>query len=281
MLAILGYLSEQRRVVLNWSRRSWPSLQKTNKDIYRSIPIMKTGLRILVWVLTLMAVLIFLAACVITISDGQGVLVFIFSIPAMAILLFFAILLSRKMEIKKGSIFRVDYVPLFFVGFLILFFVFAFIPGLRSLPDSFLGLVGKTFTYAVGKTPYAFFKDRASFPNKLAGALNVKTDINFSDLDVSFAWDKVCIFGPYTNSQQAKQVLNLDWNIEERSQIHNSDSINALVFLYQGSVNQVVDLKRGVADFKNVDICLSRERANFEVEVDPNKFKILKLVIRP
>jgi hypothetical protein len=88
---------------------------------------------------------------------------------------------------------------------------------------------------------------------------------------------RVCIFGPYTNNEKAQSVLHMNWNIEERSEIHFSDSVNALVFLYQGSVNQVVDLKRGIADFKDLDICLSRNQANFELRTDANGLKILVL----
>lgn len=124
-----------------------------------------------------------------------------------------------------------------------------------------------------------FFKERASFPTKLSAQLkkeNQKTII-FSDLDVTFAWDKVCILGPYTNKAKAKSVLNMNWNIEERSQIHVSDSVNALVFLYQGSVNQVIDLKRGIADFQDLDMCLNRNQANFEIRTDPNGLRILTL----
>ena len=69
----------------------------------------------------------------------------------------------------------------------------------------------------------------------------------------------------------------MNWNIEERSEIHFSDSVNALVFLYQGSVNQVVDLKRGIADFKDLDICLPRNQANFELRTDANGLTILML----
>lgn len=239
---------------------------------------MKINSRALVYLLTLTAAFIFIFSCVITLSDGQGALIFVFSIPAMVVLLFFAILISHRIKKEKDSVSYVDIAPKFLSCFLVVFFVSAFIPGLRIMPDTFMGFIGNVFALTTGKTPYAFFKDRASFPNKLEDALKRQTKINFSNLDLTFAWDKVCVFGPYTNNVKARQVLNLDWNIEERSQIYFSDSINALVFLYQGKVNQVVDLKRGIADFKNVDICLSSAQANFEAEVDLNGRKFLKLV---
>ncbi len=240
---------------------------------------MNTLLSVGVLVLTLLTLLIFLASCVITLTDGQGALVFVFSIPAMSILLFCALMFSRKIRADNHSTWRMDYFPKIVSAFLIAFFISLFIPGLKTLPDTFMNLVETTFTYATGRTPYAFFKERASFPTKLSAQLqkeNQKT-IPFSDLDVTFAWDTVCIFGPYTNNAKAKSVLNMNWDIEEHSEIHVSDSVNALIFLYQGSVNQVVDLKRGITDFKDLDMCLSRNQANFELRTDANGLRILML----
>ena len=229
-----------------------------------------------VFLLTTLAITIFVGSCVITLSDGQGALIFIFSIPAMVLLLLLAVFLSRKIKPKAKSVVRMDYFPKIVACLIALFFIFSFIPGLRNAPDRFMEYVGIGFKLATGKTPYAFFKDRSSFQNKLALALKSQKKINFSDLDLTFAWDKVCIFGPYANNEKVKSVLKMNWNIEERSQIYYSDSINALVFLYQGSVNQVVDLRRGIADFKDLDFCLSREQANFDLEVSADGAKFLK-----
>lgn len=193
----------------------------------------------------------------------------------MAVLLSFAVLLGRRVQAQ--SQFRVEHAPQLFALFLIIFFVAAFIPGLRKGPEEFIGLVNKAFTFATGKTPYAFFKDRASFSNKLSQGIKNKKEIIFSDLDVTFAWDAVCIFGPYTDNQKAKSVLQMNWDIEERSKIRDSDSINALVFLYQGQVNQVVDLSRGLADFKDVDMCLARHKATFNILIDANGRTILDI----
>ena len=240
---------------------------------------MNTIVYIGVLLLTLLMLVIFLASCVITLTDGQGALVFVVSIPAMSILLLCALMLGRKLTAHNHSTWRIDYFPKIVSAFLIVFFISSFIPALRTLPDAVTNLVGTTFTYATGTSPYAFFKERASFSTKLSAQLqkeNPKTII-FSDLDVTFAWDRVCMFGPYTNNAKAKSVLNMNWNIEERSQIHVSDSVNALVFLYQGSVNQVIDLKRGIADFQDLDMCLNRNQANFEIRTDANGLRILTL----
>lgn len=253
---------------------------QTKREVCFSIQIiMDKLLSVSVLVLTLLTLLIFLASCVITLTDGQGALVFVFSIPAMSILLFCALMFSRKIEASTHSTWRIDYFPKIVSALLIAFFISLLVPGLRKLPDTFMNLVGTTFTYATGRTPYAFFKERASFPTKLSAQLqkgNQKT-ILFADLDVTFAWDTVCIFGPYTSNEKAQSVLHMNWNIEERSEIHFSDSVNALVFLYQGSVNHVVDLKRGIADFTDLDMCLSRNQANFELRTNANGHRILTL----
>ncbi len=240
---------------------------------------MNTLLSVGILVLTLLTLLIFLASCVITLTDGQGALVFVLSIPTMSTLLFCALLLSRRIKASTHSTWRMDYFPKIVSALLMAFFISLLVPGLQKLPDTFMDLVGTTFTYATGATPYAFFKERASFPNKLSAQLKTENQkaIIFADLGVTFAWDRVCIFGPYTNNEKAQSVLHMNWNIEERSEIHFSDSVNALVFLYQGSVNQVVDLKRGIADFKDLDICLTRNQANFELRTDANGLTILIL----
>lgn len=227
--------------------------------------------------LSLITFLIFTASCVITASDGQGAFIFIFTIPMMAALLFGAALLARKSRAAHGSRFRLELIPKIFSVFLVFFFVSAFIPGVRIIPGAVMGLIAGAFTQATGKTPYVYFKERASFPNRLLEKLKTEKVIVFSEVDVTFAWDKVCIFGPYTNNAKAQSILKLDWNIEERSQIQSSDSINALVFLYQGKVNQVVDLYRGTADFKELDLCLDRPQSNFNLETDAQGRKVLSL----
>ena len=234
-------------------------------------------LSIVVLLLTLLTLIIFLASCVITLTDGQGALVFVVSIPTMSILLLCALLLGRHIQATNPSPWRIDYFPKAVSALLITFFMCLFIPGLRKFPDTFMNLVDKTFTHATGQSPHAFFKERASFPTKLSAHLNNEdhTTIAFSNLDVTFAWDTVCIFGPYTNNEKAKLILNMDWNIEERSDIHFSDSVNALVFIYQGRVNHVVDLKRSMTDFTDLDMCLHRNQANFEIRTDANGRRIL------
>ena len=237
-------------------------------------------LKIIFVLLILFSILIFLASCIVTLSDGQGFFIFFISLPIIATLLSAGTFLGKRIDIKNSSSIRFSLLPKLLAAFIFLFFLFSLIPGLRILPDVFMNVVERSFVAVSGKSPRIFFEERASLPNKLRKEMTQKRKINFSDLELTFAWDKVCIFGPYTNNKKAKSVLNLDWKIEEHSEVHFSDSVNALVFLYQDNVNKAVDLNRGIADFKNLDLCLSRETAHFEVKFDKNGLRYLELITK-
>ena len=227
---------------------------------------------IIFFVLQIAAFIVFLFSCVVTLSDAQGALIFIFSLPVIALLLSLSWAIARKMG-NGGSLERW---PKLSASSLVLFFVFSWIPGLNVVPDAFLDLVGKSFQLALGKTPYVYFKERNSFAQLLDRELGKQPNrVDLGLLGVSFAWDHVCVFGPYTNNAQAREVLHIDWNIEERSEIGHSDSINSLVFLFEGKVSTVIDLRRAIADFKSVDRCWDRRQAAFQVTRNPNNRTIL------
>lgn len=223
------------------------------------------------------AFLAFLFSCVVTMSDGQGALIFIFTLPLITLLLGGALLLARSIDKNKKLGFSFQLLPKVSLFFLLLFIVLSFIPILNFAPQTFLKYVGISFESITGKTPYLYFRERNSFPSHLSKSLSSPAikEIDFSSLGVSFAWDKLCIFGPYTDNAKARRVINLDWNIEDRSEIHYSDSINALVFLFEGKVNQVVDLKRGIADFSKLDFCVDRNQTLFSMSLDGNGRKLL------
>lgn len=242
---------------------------------------MKKIARLFLYTIFLLTVVVlFIGSCLIALTDGQGAIVFVFSIPAIALLLFFSWIVANNLI----NVFAVDrrllLMPKILSLSIALFILFSFLPFLRPIPETFMEILGKTFKYFVGKTPYQYARERSSLPNVLNRKIAKMENrvLNFSDLDVTYAWDKMCILGPYTDNQRAKTVLGIDWNIEDRSEIKYSDAINSLVFLYQGKVNHVVDLKRGIIDFKNLDLCIERERSQFEMSIDRNSRKILSLV---
>jgi hypothetical protein len=150
-----------------------------------------------------------------------------------------------------------------FIG---LFVALSPIPALNAVPGAVLSGVGKTFEYFTGKSPYAFMKERNNLENSLRRHLEKfpTPNLNLGQLPVTFAWDRVCFFPPYTNGAEAKKVLGLDWNLEEYSQIKFSDSVNALVFLYEGRVNKTADLPRRLAEFGALGgHCFARREAIF------------------
>lgn len=211
-------------------------------------------------------------------SDGQGALIFAVTIPAMVVLLTVARISGRALDKANTPSTKFKKAPTLLFIAILGFFVFSLVPGLNRLNSHFLGFVGKTFELTTGKTPYAYFKERKSFANLLKQKLDESKDgqINFDHVGVTFAWDIVCIFGPYTNNDQAQKVLNINWNIEERSAIAHSDSINALVFLNHGKPNLVIDLNRDLADFKNPNRCFDRSQTRFPF----NKYQNSQIVIQ-
>lgn len=238
----------------------------------------RTALSLLVGLLLICSVLALLFSCIVTASDGQGALIFIFTLPLMAVLLFVSQLLARHIT-KEAASFR----PLLTTTIVLswaqgLFFVMLLIPGLQVVPQTAIGFLGKAFSAVTGKSPYAFFRDRKAFATLLAKELeqSESTSVDLGALEVTFAWDRVCILGPYTNNARAKEVMGLDFDLESRSDIEHSDSVNALVFLYEGKVNNVVDLKRGVTDFKVLDVCLERRETVFLRSRDANGLPFLE-----
>lgn len=230
--------------------------------------------RFLTVLLTLTAIGIFLFSCIVTVADGQGALIFVFTVPAILILLGIAIFFTEKINHKfyQKMIYLFPRTTIFFI---VAFFASTLIPILNPISDKFIDTLSKTFVIFIGKTPHIFFKERASFQNKLTKAIANKDTIHFSELDLSFAWDKVCIFEPYITNEKVNLILGFNWNIENYSKINQSDSIVALVFLYQGKVNQVVDFNRNIADFKNLNLCLNRNQSQFNIQAEPGRSKIL------
>ena len=75
-------------------------------------------------------------------------------------------------------------------------------------------------------------------------------------------WDRVCIFGPYTNNSEAKKTLGFEWNIEARTDIRTSEGINVLAFVKDSSVLDYAEHPRRKGDFAELrGKCLDRDHA--------------------
>lgn len=99
-------------------------------------------------ILNALSVCIFIFACIVASSDAQGALAFLFYLPIAAVLFLVSAMRAKN---KKGR-----WVSISGLIFIILFVVFAFIPGLAKIPATVIGVVSSGFELVTGKTPYAW-----------------------------------------------------------------------------------------------------------------------------
>ncbi len=85
-------------------------------------------------------------------------------------------------------------------------------------------------------------------------------------------WDRVCIFGPYSNDKAAKDTLTFHWDLESKSSITHNDSIGLLVFVQGEQVVEFVEHARRDGDFTNLSRqCFAREKSTFHHQTNPQK----------
>ena len=77
-------------------------------------------------------------------------------------------------------------------------------------------------------------------------------------------WDRVCVLGPYSNDQTAKEALGFGWPVESRSSIQESDGISLLLFARGQHVVRSAEHPRDQGDFSALSgRCFPREEAQF------------------
>ncbi len=88
----------------------------------------------------------------------------------------------------------------------------------------------------------------------------------------AFAWDRVCIFGPYTPDDKIDAVTGISGAAARAYDIRSNDGIDVLMFLDQSRIVDSVAHSRGRADFgpELVGRCYSRDRAVFAVRTPPS-----------
>jgi hypothetical protein len=86
-----------------------------------------------------------------------------------------------------------------------------------------------------------------------------------------FAWDKVCILGPYTPDDRVDSLTGIQGAAEQAPDIRSNDGINVLMFVRDARIAASVAHPRNQEDFgpEVVGKCYSREQANFSVRVPP------------
>ncbi|MES2355159.1 MAG: hypothetical protein V4568_12315 [Pseudomonadota bacterium] len=86
------------------------------------------------------------------------------------------------------------------------------------------------------------------------------------------AWEKVCVLGPYSNNDTAKQTLGFEWNAEAKTSIQTNEGISLLLFVQDKQVVSYVEHPRNHGDFSNLTTqCFSREKAQFIHDPKPTK----------
>lgn len=88
-------------------------------------------------------------------------------------------------------------------------------------------------------------------------------------------WQRVCVLGPYSDSRRARELLGFDWDVEWRSAIVSSDSINLLLFADSAQVWHWVEHPRGEGDFSAYSgQCFSRANAVFKRDPDADSLAL-------
>lgn len=78
------------------------------------------------------------------------------------------------------------------------------------------------------------------------------------------AWEKVCVLGPYSNNDAAKQTLGFKWNAEAKTSIQTNEGISLIIFVQNKQVFSYVEHPRNHGDFSNLTAqCFPREKAQF------------------
>ena len=84
------------------------------------------------------------------------------------------------------------------------------------------------------------------------------------------AWDRVCVFGPYSDNAAAKKALGFDWDVESRTAISTNDGIALLLFAQGQQVTGIVEHPRNLGDFSTLTgQCFPRARARFYQNTQP------------
>lgn len=87
----------------------------------------------------------------------------------------------------------------------------------------------------------------------------------------TFAWDKVCIFGPYTSDADIDGVAEVQGAAKQAHGIQSRDDIDVLLFVHDGDIAASVAHPRDHGDFgpELVGKCYSRQQAVFSVRKAP------------
>lgn len=135
------------------------------------------------------AVALFVFSAVITLSDPQGGLVFVVTLPAMLVCVSLAAWLSRGTRARFRTTVAVS-------SLLALFFVSAFVPGLHFYSDALMQAVEAGYKTTYGVTPYAAHHIQPTdIAPMIKNALKAEQGnaLDLRSLPLSAPWTKLCL----------------------------------------------------------------------------------------
>jgi hypothetical protein len=88
----------------------------------------------------------------------------------------------------------------------------------------------------------------------------------------AFAWDKACVFGPYTPDRDVDAVTGIQGAAERAYDIRSNDGIDVLMFIHEHQIAASVAHRRSQGDFGPdvVGKCYSKDQAIFSVRKPPS-----------
>ena len=111
-----------------------------------------------------------------------------------------------------------------------------------------------------------------SVSRSIAGSVKRGNGTGFALVDyTSFAWDKVCIFGPYTPGSKIEAGTGIPGAARHAYDIESRDDIDALLFVHGGGIALSIAHSRQSGDFgpEVVGKCYSKAQAVFSVRTPP------------
>lgn len=204
---------------------------------------------------------VFIFSLIIMTTDGQGVFVFIITLPIIIGLSAFSIYISGKLNDPRKYFLRFSKVVI--IG-LCLFSISGLIPVVNKVPIASIEFLIQGFTLVTGKTPRQYFKDRNDLEKLIQTNLSISggTKLDFSKIDTAYNWNRLCIFTPYTADSVADQLVGANLNLSMYSDIASSDGIHVVAIFDKNSLVNYINLKRSVIDFDFKDsVCVSRADA--------------------
>ena len=84
-----------------------------------------------------------------------------------------------------------------------------------------------------------------------------------------FAWDRVCVFGPYTPEDRVDALTGIERASRQAHDIQRSENLFVLMFIREGRIVASVALSRADGDFarETADKCYPPELSHFVVRV--------------